>query len=219
LRGHGSDPLQALLAEQMAYYRAIAAEYEDHALREPGGDELLAAFDSFAPTGRVLELACGSGLWTQELLRHADAITAVDASPEMLGIASIRLDDPRVTFVQADIFAWRPDAQYDVVFFSFWLSHVPLERFESFWALVADCLEPGGRVLFVDDAYRTPDELIEGAASSTIRRRTNDGTAYRAVKVPHTPADLERRISALGWRIAVTATSGPFFWGAGSPAT
>jgi trans-aconitate methyltransferase len=219
LRRHDSDPLQALLAEQIAYYRAIAAEYDEHALREPGGDELLAAFDSFRPGGEVLELACGSGLWTRELHRHADAITAVDASPEMLSIAASRLNDPRVRFVQADIFAWRPERRYDVVFFSFWLSHVPIERFESFWSLVADCLQPAGRVFFVDDAYRTPEELIEGEESSTIQRRANDGTAFRAVKVPHRPADLERRLSTLGWRIAVTHTSGLFFWGAGSVAT
>jgi len=47
---------------------------------------------------------------------------------------------------------------------------VPLERFAAFWSLVADCLEPGGRVLFADDGRRTPEELIEGEASSTIRR-------------------------------------------------
>src|SRR5947207_2398810 len=157
----GSDQVEPLLAEQIAYYRAIATEYDDHALREPGGDELLAAFDSFAPTGQVLELACGSGLWTVELLRHAEAVTAVDASPEMLAIASARVGDRPVRFVEADIFDWTPERRYGVVFFSFWLSHVPLERFDAFWSGVANCLAPAGRVFFVDDAHRTPDELIE----------------------------------------------------------
>jgi hypothetical protein len=69
---------------------------------------------------------------------------------------------------------------------------VPPERFASFWSLVADCLEQEGRVFFIDDAYRTPEELVEGPSSSTIRRRISDGTAYRLVKVPHEPADLER---------------------------
>jgi demethylmenaquinone methyltransferase/2-methoxy-6-polyprenyl-1,4-benzoquinol methylase len=77
-------------------------------------------------------------------------------------------------------------------------------------------LAPGGRVFFVDDAYRTPDELIEGEASSTIRRRLEDGTPYRAVKVPHEPAKLEARLAALGWRIRVRRTPGPFFWGEGT---
>jgi SAM-dependent methyltransferase len=213
-----SDELGPLLAEQVAYYRAIAAEYEDHAIPGPGGAELVAALDSFRPTGRVLELACGLGVWTAQLLRHATSVTAVDASPEMLAIASARVSDERVRFIPADLFTWAPDRRYDVVFFGFWLSHVPPERFESFWSLVSDCLQAGGRVFFVDDAYRTPDELIYGASSPIIRRRLNDGTSYRAVKVPYEPKRLEQRLEGLGWRVTVTPTSGPFFWGVGTPA-
>jgi SAM-dependent methyltransferase len=204
-----------LLGEQIAYYRAVAGEYEDHALDAPGGDALFAALDSFRPTGSVLELACGTGLWTQTLLGHADDVTALDAAPEMLAIASARLRDERVRFVETDLFSWKPARRYDVVFFAFWLSHVPVERFDWFWSLVDDSLLPGGRVFFIDDGYRTPDELIEGESSSTVRRRLNDGTAHRAVKVAHEPIDLEARLASLGWRITVTPTSGPFFWGAG----
>src|SRR5206468_9087104 len=170
---------------------------------------------SFRPTGHVLELACGPGLWTEHLLRHAQSITAVDAAPEMLVIASTRIGDERVRFVEADLFSWKPERRYDVVFFALWLSHLPVERFESFWSVIADCLERDGRVFFVDHGYRTPDELIEGESSSTIRRRLNDGTAYRAVKVPHRPADLEDRLRRLGWQVAVSATSGPCYCRAG----
>jgi hypothetical protein len=81
---------------------------------------------------------------------------------------------------------------------------------------VADCLKPQGRVFFADDAYRTPDELVEGPSSSTIRRQVPDGTAYRLVKMPYQPADLERELQQLGWDIKVRATAGPFYWGAGS---
>lgn len=214
---NGSRELAQLLDEQVAYYRALAPEYEDHALPLAGGDELSAALDAFRPTGRVLELACGPGTWTGRLLRHATEVTAVDASHEMLAIASARHSSDRVRFIQADIFSWEPDRRYDVVFFGFWLSHVPLELFEPFWSLVADCLEPAGRVFFVDDAYRTSDELVEGESSSIIRRRVNDGTAYRAVKVPHKRAELEERLARTGWRIRVTSTSGPFFLGTGRP--
>lgn len=212
-----SSELAQLLDEQAAYYRAIAPEYEDHALPFEGGDEVSAALDAFGPTGSVLELACGPGTWTGQLLRHATEITAVDASQEMLAIARARHSSDRVRYVQANIFDWQPDRRYDVVFFGFWLSHVPLDLFEPFWSLVADCLHPAGRVFFVDDAYRTPDELVEGESSSIIRRRVNDGTGYRAVKVPHPPAELEQRLARTGWRISVTTTSGPFYWGAGSP--
>jgi demethylmenaquinone methyltransferase/2-methoxy-6-polyprenyl-1,4-benzoquinol methylase len=71
----------ALIAEQVAYYRAAAAEY---ALDEPAARDLATALDEFQPAGDVLELACGPGTWTQQLLRHAARVTAVDAAPEML---------------------------------------------------------------------------------------------------------------------------------------
>jgi 2-polyprenyl-3-methyl-5-hydroxy-6-metoxy-1,4-benzoquinol methylase len=214
----GTSDLEQLLAEQAAYYRAVAPEYEEHALPFGDGGELAAALDAFRPTGSVLELACGPGIWTGQLLRHATEVTAVDAAPEMIGIAAARTRGERVRFVEANIFDWEPDRRYDVVFFGFWLSHVPLERFASFWSFVAGCLEPGGRVFFVDDAYRTPDELVEGESSSTILRRLNDGSAHRAVKVPHRADELEERLARLGWRVEVhPTTTGPFYWGAGTP--
>jgi SAM-dependent methyltransferase len=214
------DELTRLLAEQSAYYRTLGADYLDQGLDLPGGDELAEALEAFRPAGSVLELACGPGVWTGQLLRHASDVTAVDGSPEMLAVAAARLGAARLgagrlRLIQADLFGWVPDRRYDVVFFGFWLSHVPLERFASFWSLVADSLQDGGRVFFADDAYRTPDELIEGPSSSTIRRRLDDGTPYRIVKVPHHPAELEKRLHRLGWNIKVTATAGPFYWGAG----
>jgi ubiquinone/menaquinone biosynthesis C-methylase UbiE len=206
----------APLAEQIDYYRTIAHEYGAGRLDMSGGEELDAALESFNAMGEVLEIACGPGTWTPRLVQAADSLTALDASPEMLAIAAQRVRDVRVRFVNANVFDWEPDGRYDAVFFGFWLSHVPLERFEEFWSIVGRCLAPGGRVLFFDDAYRTPDELIEGESSQMIERRTLSGDAFRIVKVPHEPVDLQQRIERLGWQIAIHVTSGPFFYGVGS---
>jgi demethylmenaquinone methyltransferase/2-methoxy-6-polyprenyl-1,4-benzoquinol methylase len=223
-RPGAGDEVEALLAEQIAYYRARAPEYTETAFPEvPLGEmrraraEVNTRLTAFRPAGDVLELACGPGSFTADLLPHARLLTAVDASPEMLELAATKVGrDERVRFVLADLFSWQPDGYYDVVFFGFWLSHVPLERFESFWAMVRRALKPGGRVAFVDDAFRTPDELVGGEGSSTIRRRLNDGTEFRAVKVPHTAQTLERRIEHFGWEVEVTQLPDPFFWGEGS---
>jgi len=207
--------LERLLAEQIAYYRARSPEYERYAIPGWHGDELVSALDCFRPAGHVLELACGTGVWTEQLARHARSLTAIDAAPEMLAIARARAGGERVRFLEADIFSWKPDRRYDVVAFAFWLSHVPPERFESFWRLVTACLRPGGRVFFIDDTHRTPDELLDGESGSTVRRRLNDGSVRRIVKVAHSPERLERMLAKLGWQVRITQTSEPFFWGEG----
>ena len=215
-----------LLAEQIAYYRARAAEYSQSAADGLPADavavaqrELPAALDRFRPVGEVLELACGPGTWTPQLLRHASSVTALDASPEMLALAAKAVgEDPKARFELADIFDWTPPQRFDVVFFGFWLSHVPPERFEEFWTLIGACLLPGGRVLFVDDAYRTADELVWGERSATIRRHLSDGRAFRIVKVPHDPEALERRLAEIGWSVTVSAVAGSFYLGEGGRA-
>jgi SAM-dependent methyltransferase len=200
----GGEDLAALLDEQVAFYRAVAAEYDDHALTFPGGGELSEALNAFRPTGTVLELACGPGTWTPQLLRHATEVTAVDASAEMLGIASARVGRQRVRFVLADVFDWRPERRYDVVFFGFWLSHVPTERFASFWSLVADCLRPDGRVFFVDDGYRTSEELIEGEDSAagqpdSIMYIMSTIRAWEATPYPISRSSSSGSTSPVGW--------------------
>ncbi len=210
--------LDALLSGQIDYYRAIAPRYEENALSEWSGTALEQALDSFAPRGRVLELACGTGPWTQLLAPRVESLTALDASPEMLEIARTRVPGETVRFVQADVFEWQPQERYDTVVFAFWLSHVPLQRFESFWALVDRALKPGGRVFFVDDAHRTPEELIHGSSSEIVERKLGEAGTRRIVKVAHTPVDLQARLHQLGWRIAVRSVEGPFYCGEGTRA-
>ena len=65
--------------------------------------------------------------------------------------------------------------------------------------------------MFVDDNAGTPDELIEGAASTTIRRQLPDDTGFRVVKVSYTPAALQALQARLGWRIRVAPLVGLFF--------
>ncbi|MGO9975516.1 MAG: class I SAM-dependent methyltransferase [Solirubrobacteraceae bacterium] len=91
----------------------------------------------------MLELACGTGRWTRELVEYATEPTAVDASEEMIALNRVRVARPDGVYVHADEFAWSPAERYDVVFFSARLSHVPPQRFDEFCALVAGCFERG----------------------------------------------------------------------------
>jgi SAM-dependent methyltransferase len=223
------------LEEQRSYYRARAGEYDDWWLRrgryDRGPDhnrrwhaeaeKLLEALRAFGPKGRVLELACGTGLWTEQLVQFAKRVTAVDASPEMLSIARERVSGPAVRYVEADIFSWHSDALYDVVFFSFWLSHVPPDRFAPFWDTVRSCLAPGGRVFFLDSLYSetstAQDHRLGEPTAVTARRRLNDGREFEIFKVFYGPGELARRLAELGWAATVCQTETYFLYGSGTP--
>jgi SAM-dependent methyltransferase len=209
------DELDALLAEQIAYYRARADEYDETGVvgAEQEGRRLQAALEAFRPRGRVLELACGTGQWTDRLAAIAQSVTAVDASPEALAINRRRVGDPRVRYVEADLFNWRPVERYDTIFFAFWLSHVPPDRFDAFWALVTECLAPAGRVFFIEDrpSMATQERTVLGGPAYVVERKLLDGRAYRAVKAFREPQWLHRRLSTLGFEIEIE-TVGPHFF-------
>src|SRR5690242_9237323 len=100
-----SESLDFLLAEQIAYYRAVAMEYT---VDLDAARALAAALEAYQPAGRVLELACGPGVWTELLLRSATSVTAIDSAPEMVARAKARVGAERVRFIQADLFGWTP---------------------------------------------------------------------------------------------------------------
>lgn len=193
----GTD-IDALLAEQVSYYRARASEY-DRAYANDELRSLLTITDDLPVTGDTVEFACGTGQWTQALAPRARSVTALDASPEPLEIARARISATNVHFEQADIFTWQPARCYDTVFFAFWLSHVPPERFTTFWATVAAALAPHGKAIFIDEG---PARAHREEAAATVRR-IDDGRQFRIVKVFYEPATLTEDLAALGWKTEV----------------
>ena len=179
--------------------------------------ELERALDAFAPRGDVLELAAGTGLWTRHLVRHADALTVVDASPEVLELNRQRVADPRIEYVVADLFAWEPPRAYDACCFGFWLSHVPESRFESFWATVADALEPRGRVFLVDGAGQHAAHTSRQTSEERAVRTLADSREFEIVKRFWAPDELAARLAELGWRLDLRlSANGHFLYGDGA---
>jgi SAM-dependent methyltransferase len=195
------DQVEALLAEQLAYYRAHAPDY-DIAYLGKAWDRCI---DGLPITGDVLELACGTGHWTPLLAARARSVTAVDAAPEVLALARQRVRGLPVEFIQADVIGWQPPRRYDTVFFAFWLTHVPPVRFTTFWSVVGAALAPGGRVCFLDSSHRDQEgeRVLPNQTTPTVWRRLRDGSEHRVVKVFYSPAELAARLAELGWSASI----------------
>ena len=183
-------------------------------------EEVQPALDAFAPRGDILELAYGTGEWTIRLAERAASVVGIDAAPEMRELALAKMRDAgnnNVVLRIGDLFSWEPDQDYDVVFFAFWLSHVPEDRTERFWRNVHDALRTGGRFFFVDGARAVMDRNVvhygsahPDLAGSTELRRLEDGRRFRIVKRSFDPDRLERELRDYGLDVSVVET-GEFF--------
>jgi ubiquinone/menaquinone biosynthesis C-methylase UbiE len=219
-----------ILQEQVQYYRERASEYEEWFFRQGRYDrgenhrqqwfsevsEIEAALRFIAPSGDILELACGTGLWTQHLVNFATHLTAIDASPEMLALNQQRVGSTSIEYISADLFNWTPNCQFDFIFFGFWLSHVPMEQFDPFWQMVKKALKPDGRVFFIDSLLTQESTARNHTALNRqgySERKLNDGRTYRVVKIFHEPTQLQELLQNLGWLGTVHHTNNYFLHG------
>jgi ubiquinone/menaquinone biosynthesis C-methylase UbiE len=222
-----------VLDEQLNYYRARAPEYDEWFMRTGRYDRgpehraewfsevaiMEAALEPVVRGKQVLELACGTGRWTKYLAGWAASVLAVDAAPEALKINQNEIRGARganVEYLEADLFSWQSDKSFDVAFFSFWLSHIPPQRFAGFWETVSRALRPGGAAFFMDSLFEQASTAVNHRPidkSGFAARKLNDGREFRIVKVFYEPGVLEQRLHRDGWQGWVRSTGKFFLYG------
>jgi demethylmenaquinone methyltransferase/2-methoxy-6-polyprenyl-1,4-benzoquinol methylase len=232
------EDVAPVLSEQRDYYEARAPEYDEWWQRRGRYDygaeanarwfaEVRQAQDAIRRSdlrGDVLELAAGTGNWTEILARSADTITALDASPEMVRINRERLAAAgladRVSFRLVDLFAWQPERTYDAAFVGFFLSHVPEDRLDAFLTALALAVRPGGTVCFVDSrrdpTSSTPDQPLPPPDTPVMTRRLNDGRQFQIVKIYRSAEAMRDAFARHGIALEVKETPAFFQYGCGT---
>ena len=224
-----------LIDEQIRYYDDRAPEYEDLWLRrgkhELGGREkarwfvetaiVEAAADEVATEGSVLEVGCGSGLWTRRLAPKASRYVALDSSTRMLELNRTRHAARQVEYVLADAFEWDTNERFDLVFLGFFVSHVPPELWDIWWSRVASWLDRNGSVFTVDDAAGPnrpySGDAVEEGPPHAHRRQLSGGREYTIVKVFYAPEELAARLKSIGWRSDLRSSGEHFLYGPATP--
>jgi len=135
----------------------------------------------------VLEIACGTGYWTQFLSERARSICAVDLSREMPAIAKSKKYGCPIDFMIQDAYnlSLRPGS-FDGAVANFWFSHVPKERVDIFMRSFHGLLKPGARVFMADNVFipGLGGELysIVGDENSYKIRKLRDGSEHLVLK-------------------------------------
>jgi demethylmenaquinone methyltransferase/2-methoxy-6-polyprenyl-1,4-benzoquinol methylase len=202
-----------------SYYARRAAEYE-RIYAKPERQADLAALRQrlrgLLAGRKVLELACGTGYWTEVIAPAAAQVTAIDVNEEVLRIArSKRYPENRVTFMHGDCNA-PPDTgrSHDALFAGFWWSHVPLGRMDAFLAAATRAVAPGALVAFLDNRYvegsSTAITRWDGDGNSYQLRGLDDGSAHEVLKNFPAESELIRRAARCGWGAHVDFY--PHYW-------
>ena len=191
-----------------SYYAQRAAEYERIYARPERQGELAvlkARMRKVFAGRKVLELACGTGYWTEVIAPGTAQITAVDINEEVLRIARTKsYPENRVSFLQGDCYA-PPDTgrTHDALFAGFWWSHVPLPKLETFLKNATKSVAPGALIAFLDNSYvegtSTPISRRDPEGNSYQMRTLEDGSRHEVLKNFPTEGELIQRASKHGW--------------------
>ena len=208
----------------LPYYSRRAPEYEAIYAKPERQPDLarLAALVREAVEGKhVLEVACGTGYWTERYADVTRTVLATDASPEVLAVAERKTYPPAcVRFALADAYtpmateAIAQAAPFDAAVAAFWWSHVPRARLGGFLNGLHAALAPGASVWLCDNRYvegsSTPIAYTDDAGDTFQRRRLTDGSTHDVLKNFPTPEVL--RASVAGRAEAVEITELDYFW-------
>ena len=213
-------PLQPLAhgagaADSMPDYDRRRASYYERVYHKPERQADLREMEAWITdtfqARRVLELACGTGWWTPHGARDAVHWLATDLNVETMELARRKPMPPGVDFATMDAYTLDgldPAATFDAAFAGCWWSHVPLQRLQPWLTLLHARLEPGSRVVFLDNSFVQTSNLPithSDADGNTYQTRTlDDGSVHEVLKNFPTPAQVQAaagpRASDFAWR-------------------
>lgn len=208
-----ADPLVAYYGDRAPEYEAIYAKPERQADLARVCDWLTSELAGH----RILEIACGTGYWTERIAPVSESMVAVDAGEEVLEVARRKTYPPdRVRFRLADAYRLHDvPGSFSAAVAAFWWSHVPLERRADFIAGMHDRLGVGSRVLLCDNRFvagsSTPIGRRDAMGNTYQTRRLADGTSHEVLKNFPTTEELRDALAPVAIGLAVVEWE--YFWG------
>jgi SAM-dependent methyltransferase len=203
------------------YYSRRAPEYEkiyhrSDPVRQGEQQAIATEVRRLVQDRHVLEIACGTGYWTQFAAETAAYVCGIDSSPEMLALARAKgLPKHRVEFQQADAYDLSSlTGGFDACIAMFWFSHIPRGRIDEFLKQLHNRVAPGS-VVFMGDNILVPGlggELVrpEGSADTYKMRTLADGSRERVLKNYFSQTELRQIFQPHGRDLQMTM--GQCFW-------
>ena len=159
----------------VSYYKDRAKEYEKVYLKPERQNDLQKAttiLQSLFSQKTILEIACGTGYWTEKIAETATAIYATDINESVIDIAENRHYKDKVTFELTDIYTFMPHKKYESVFGGFIWSHILHQDLDKFVDKIKNFVTSDGTIVFMDNNY------VEGS-NLAIMKTDEQGNTYQ----------------------------------------
>jgi len=202
------------------YYARRAPEYEriyDIRAKQSDLGRLRRMIQDSLSGRDILEVACGTGYWTELIARAACSITAVDINQRVINLASAKSYPKRnATFALADAYRLeRVSGMFSAGFAGFWWSHVSRSRIREFLTNLHRRLEPGALAVFVDDSFvdgvsRPMSDRVDVQGNTYSPRILDDGSEWEILKNFPTESDVRDTLAGIAADIRFTRLR--FYW-------
>ena len=172
------------------YYRE-RAPYYDRVYLYPERANDIAFLKSYIPPKfadlDILEVAAGTGFWTQFIAETVSSVLATDIAQEPLNELSRRELPETVQTKIADAFELPSlNREFDGAFIGLWLSHVPIEKVGVFLRSLHSVLRPGAKVILIDNTnaqcQRLPIARTDEIGNTYQNRELDDGSVHEVLK-------------------------------------
>lgn len=202
----------------ISYYRQRAAEYEKIYDKPERQADLLEATtflqECFAGKS-VLEIACGTGYWTERIAATATSVLATDVNASVIDVAKNKtFAHENVAFEVADLYHIQPAEKYDAVFGGFIWSHILLEDLDEFIRTVRRFLKPGGHLVFMDNRYvpgsSTQITSTDKNGNTFQTRKLENGDTWQVLKNFPSVDFLENTLRSQSIQVAVKTLE--YYW-------
>ena len=176
----------------ISYYNKRAKEY-DRVYQIPEEQEDLAKATEFFQTifanKTLLEIACGTGYWTEQIAKTATAILATDINRNVIDIAKTRQYNNIVTFEIEDLFHLKTKNKFDALFGGFIWSHILLQDLDNLLSSLKKNIIENGTMVFIDSKpiegrYHDKKRITrtDEFGNTFQTRQLEDGSTYEVLK-------------------------------------
>jgi ubiquinone/menaquinone biosynthesis C-methylase UbiE len=193
-------------SDLVSYYKDRAKEYEKLYSKPERQEDLknsATILQEIFADKQVIEIACGTGYWTEKIAATATSIFATDINESVIDIAKKKdFSSKQVSFGIADIYNFSDDNKFESLFGGFIWSHILLQDLDKFLSTVNSLVSPGGTVVFMDNNFvegsNHPITERDEYGNSFQTRKLEDNTTHLVLKNFPTEIFLQQKLKDFG---------------------